>query len=80
MKTFKEFIGEEGYDHMRDRALERGTWKSNPKKSDATTRPVSKDIKNQKGKTVLQKQSEKNLKIKLEISFTLHRHSVLISL
>ena len=59
MKTFKEFIGEEGYDHMRDRALERGTWKSNPKKSDATTRPVSKDIKNQKGKTVLQKQSEK---------------------
>ena len=59
MKTFKEFIGEEGYDHMRDRALERGTWKSNPKKSDATTRPVSKDIKKQKGKTVLQKQSEK---------------------
>ena len=59
MKTFKEFIGEEGYDHMRDRALERGTWKSNPKKSDATTRPVSNEIKKQKGKTVLQKQSEK---------------------
>ena len=59
MKTFKEFIGEEGYDHMRDSALQRGTWKSNPKKSDATTRPVSKDIKKQKGKTVLQKQSEK---------------------
>ena len=32
---------------------------SSPKKSDATTRPVSKEIKNQKGKTVLQKQSEK---------------------
>ena len=59
MKTFKEFIGEEGYDHMRDRALERGTWRSNPKKSDATTRPVSKDIKKQKGKTVYQKQAEK---------------------
>ena len=59
MKTFKQFIGEEGYDHMRDRALERGTWKSNPKKSDATTRPVSNEIKKQKGKTVLQKQSEK---------------------
>ena len=59
MKTFKEFIGEEGYEHMRDRALERGTWKSNPKKSDATTRPVSNEIKKQKGKTVPQNQSEK---------------------
>ena len=59
MKTFKELIGEEGYDNIRDSALERGTWKINPKKSDATTRPVSNEIKKQKGKTVLQKQSEK---------------------
>ena len=43
MKTFKQF-NEEGYDHMRDRALERGTWRSNPKKKDATTMPPSKEM------------------------------------
>ena len=32
---------------------------SSPKKKDATTLPVSKEIKNQKGKTVYQKQAEK---------------------
>ena len=42
-KTFKQF-NEEGYDHMRDRALERGTWRSNPKKKDATTMPPSKEM------------------------------------
>ena len=55
----EEYIPEEGYDHMRDRALEKGTWKSNPKKSDATTRPVSKEIRNQKGETVGQKEFKK---------------------
>ena len=55
----EDYIPEEGYDHMRDRALERGTWKSNPKKSDATTRPVSKEIRNQKGDTPMQKEFKK---------------------
>ena len=59
MKTFKEFIGEEGYDHIKDRIAMAGGDPSSPKKMDATKYPVSKEIKNQKGKTVLQKQSEK---------------------
>ena len=59
MKTFKQFLGEEGYDQIKDRIAMAGGDPSSPKKSDATTRPVSKEIKNQKGKTVLQKQSEK---------------------
>ena len=59
MKTFKEFISEEGYDRIKDRIAMAGGDPSSPKKSDATTRPVSKEIKKQKGKTVLQKQSEK---------------------
>ena len=61
MKTFKQFIGEEGYDHMRDRALEKGTWKSNPKKSDATTRPVSNEIKKQKGKLFIKNKQRKSM-------------------
>ena len=59
MKTFKEFIGEEGYDHIKDRIAMAGGNPGSSKKSDATTRPVSNEIKKQKGKTVLQKQSEK---------------------
>ena len=59
MKTFKDFISEEGYDRIKDRIAMRGGDPSSPKKSDATTRPVSKEIRNQKGKTVLQKQTEK---------------------
>ena len=53
------YIPEEGYDQIKDRIAMAGGDPSSPKKSDATTRPVSKEIKNQKGKTVLQKQSEK---------------------
>ena len=52
-------LGEEGYDQIKDRAAERGVDISSPKKMDATKYPVSKEIKNQKGKTVLQKQTEK---------------------
>ena len=52
-------LGEEGYDQIKDRAAERGIDISSPKKMDATKYPVSKEIKNQKGKTVLQKQTEK---------------------
>ena len=53
------YIPEEGYDQIKDRIAMAGGDPSSPKKSDATTRPVSKEIKKQKGKTVLQKQSEK---------------------
>ena len=52
-------LGEEGYDQIKDRAAERGIDISSPKKMDATKYPVSKEIRNQKGKTVLQKQTEK---------------------
>ena len=55
----KSNLGEEGYDQIKDRIAMAGGDPSSPKKSDATTRPVSKEIRNQKGKTVLQKQSEK---------------------
>ncbi len=55
----KSNLGEEGYDQIKDRAAERGVDISSPKKMDATKYPVSKEIKNQKGKTVLQKQTEK---------------------
>ena len=59
MKNFKQFLGEEGYDAIKDRIAMAGGDPSSPKKKDATTLPVSKEIKKQKGKTVLQKQSEK---------------------
>ena len=52
-------LGEEGYDQIKDRIAMRGGDPSSPKKMDATKYPVSKEIKNQKGKTVLQKQTEK---------------------
>ena len=52
-------LGEEGYDQIKDRAAERGIDISSPKKMDATKYPVSKEIRKQKGKTVLQKQTEK---------------------
>ena len=57
MKKFSEMthLGEEGYDRMRDAALEKGTWRSagSDKPRSGGTQPKMK------GKTVLQKQSEK---------------------
>jgi len=41
MKTFKEFIGEEGYDHLRDRGMIRPS----KDKKDATTMPPSEEMK-----------------------------------
>ena len=41
MKTFKEFIGEEGYDHLRDRGMIRPS----KDKKDATTMPPSKEMR-----------------------------------
>ena len=41
MKTFKEFIGEEGYDHLRDRGMIRPS----KDKKDATTMPPSAEMK-----------------------------------
>ena len=40
MKTFKQFIGEEGYDHLRDRGMIRPS----KDKKDATTMPPSKEM------------------------------------
>ena len=40
MKTFKQFIGEEGYDHLRDR----GRVRPSKDKKDATTMPPSKEM------------------------------------
>ena len=40
MKTFKEFISEEGYDHLRDRGMIRPS----KDKKDATTMPPSKEL------------------------------------
>ena len=40
MKTFKEFISEEGYDHLRDR----GRVRPSKDKKDATTMPPSKEM------------------------------------
>ena len=41
MKTFKEFISEEGYDHLRDRGMIRPS----KDKKDATTMPPSEEMK-----------------------------------
>ena len=41
MKTFKQFIGEEGYDHLRDR----GRVRPSKDKKDATTMPVSDEMR-----------------------------------
>ena len=40
MKTFKQFIGEEGYDHLRDRGMIRPS----KDKKDAPTMPPSKEM------------------------------------
>ena len=40
MKSFKEFISEEGYDHLRDR----GRIRPSKDKKDATTMPPSKEM------------------------------------
>ena len=41
MKTFKEFISEEGYDHLRDRGMVRPS----KDKKDATSYPPSEEMK-----------------------------------
>ena len=41
MKTFKQFMGEEGYDHLRDRGMIRPS----KDKKDATTMPPSEEMK-----------------------------------
>ena len=41
MKTFKDFINEEGYDRLRDR----GRVRPSKDKKDATTMPVSDEVK-----------------------------------
>ena len=41
MKTFKQFIGEEGYDHLRDRGMIRPS----KYKKDATTMPPSAEMR-----------------------------------
>ena len=47
MKTFKEFISEEGYDHLRDRGMIRPS----KDKKDATSYPPSAEMrKNTEGK------------------------------
>ena len=57
MKTFKQFIGEEGYDRMRDdRLVKYGIGHDGSDKSGPSPRPTGKQPK---GKTVLQKETEK---------------------
>ena len=59
MKTFKQFIGEEGYDRMRDdRLVKYGIGHDG---SDRRSTPSKRTPDNQKikGKTVLQKETEK---------------------
>ena len=51
-------LGEEGYDQIKDRIAMAGGDPSSPKKKDATTLPQKKR-KEVKGKTVYQKQAEK---------------------
>jgi len=41
MKTFKQFIGEEGYDHLRDR----GRVRPSKDKKDATSYPPSAEMR-----------------------------------
>ena len=41
MKTFKQFIGEEGYDHLRDRGMIRPS----KDKKDGTSYPPSAEMK-----------------------------------
>ena len=57
MKTFKQFIGEEGYDRMRDdRLVKYGIGHDGSDKSGPSPRPTGKKPK---GKTVYQKEAEK---------------------
>lgn len=59
MKTFKEFISEEGYDHLRDRGMIRPS----KDKKDATTMPPSKEMmktrKVNKGPSALERVKKK---------------------
>ena len=59
MKTFKEFISEEGYDHLRDRGMIRPS----KDKKDATTMPPRKEMmktrKVNKGPSALERVKKK---------------------
>ena len=55
MKTFKEFISEEGYDRLRDQ----GRIRPSKDKKDASSYPVSKEVRNMKGDTPMQKEFKK---------------------
>ena len=57
MKTFKQFIGEEGYDRMRDqRLMDYGIGHDGSDKKGSIKRAPETKVK---GKTVLQKETEK---------------------
>ena len=57
MKTFKQFIGEEGYDRMRDdRLVKYGIGHDGSDKKGSIKRAPETQVK---GKTVLQKETEK---------------------
>ena len=57
MKTFKQFIGEEGYDRMRDqRLMDYGIGHDGSDKKGSIKRAPETQVK---GKTVLQKETEK---------------------
>ncbi len=57
MKTFKQFIGEEGYDRWRDdRLVKYGIGHDGSDSKGSTSRPTGKKPK---GKTAYQKQAEK---------------------
>ena len=57
MKTFKQFIGEEGYDRMRDdRLVKYGIGHDGSDKKGSIKRAPETKVK---GKTVLQKETEK---------------------
>ena len=59
MKTFKQFIGEEGYDRMRDDRLVKYGIGHDGSDRRAGTSKRTPDNQKIKGKTVLQKETEK---------------------
>ena len=54
-KKQKQMMGEEGYDQLRDQGRIRKT----KDKKDATSYPVSKEVRNMKGDTPMQKEFKK---------------------
>ena len=67
MKTFKQFIGEEGYDHLRDRGMIRPS----KDKKDATTMPPSKEMRKtqkvNKGSSALERVKKKYCKAGMNV-------------